>query len=245
MKGKMFKTLLLLLAAGSAMAQQKQEEFAVGDASQKLKPFERKYIQYTETKNGLIVFNAILTRKLERVVKDGKDQWLVVQRYQSAKTIDNDSSYCELASFKPLGYFTDIPSEGHKEKVWFTAKEVKNTTIFKDSVAVNNMPNKGLYNGVPADEIVACMPFAEKAVFRFTAVNPGLRYEEYVTTVTVLGQETVEVPGLGSILCWKVNTSQGVGGGSLEWYSVKDHVQVKKKFDFGNGGAFYRVLIAG
>jgi len=222
----------------------KPDTFSVVNGDKILIPFERKYIQYTETKEGLISFNSILTRKLEKVQVEGRDNWLIIQSYQSNKSIDKDSSFCELTTLKPVAYFSDVASEGHKEKVTFLKNSISNKTLYKDSSATIIKENTGRYNGVMSDEIISCLPLKLNASFAIKTVNPGLRYFEYTTDVTVEGKEEIEIAGLGKILCWKLRTGKGRNS-SLEWYSVNGQVQVKKKFEFGNGSVFYRVLLAG
>ncbi len=42
------------------------DTFYVKDAAQKLLPSERKYLQYTETSEGLIQFGSLLTRTIQK-----------------------------------------------------------------------------------------------------------------------------------------------------------------------------------
>lgn len=220
------------------------DTFRVKEADKKLIPFERKYIQYTENKDGTIAFNALLTRKMDRVPINGKEAWLTVQTYQMDKFIDRDSSFCEAASLLPLYYRTSIPSEGHREIVDFTTHEITNQVIYKDSSKTALKPNKGSYNGVIADDIISCMPLALNKTFIIKSVNPGLRYIEFQVKLTVEAQEEIEIPGLGKVLCWRLRMGDARST-SYQWYTVKEQVQVKKRFTFANGNSWYRVLIAG
>jgi hypothetical protein len=221
------------------------DTFTVAKADKKLAPFERKYIQYTETKEGLIRFNSILTRKLERHMLSGRERWLSVQTYQLEKHKNTDSSFCEPVTLMPIGYFTDIQSEGHKEKVVFDVNGITNMVIHKDSTKVIMKENNMRYNGVISDDIIACMPLKLNAFFVFKAVNPGIRYFEYTVTVIVEAREEIEIPGLGKIACWRVRTNTGQKVDAIQWYTVKGNVQVKKKFELANGSIFYRVLLVG
>lgn len=221
------------------------DTFTVIKADKKLVPFERKYIQYIETANGLIKLNAVLTRKLERRSWEGKDAWLSVQTYQLETHINTDSSFCELTTLEPIAYLTDIPSEGHKENVVFAPHAITNTIIYKDSTKTTLKENNSRYNGVITDDIISCMPLKLNASFVIKVVNPGLRYMEYSTTVTVEAQEEIEIPGLGKIPCWRIRVGKGGKGDPIEWYTVKGQVQVKKKFDLGKGQSWYRVLLVG
>lgn len=221
------------------------DTFFVKNDIDNIVPGQRKYIQYTETKEGFINFQSILTRKIEKAIYEGKQQWLITQTYQQAKSIDTDSSYCDIKTLMPSTYFTNIQSEGHREKVIFSDKQIINTIFFKDSISSAVKDNKYFYNGVIADDIIATMPLQQGARFIIKTLNPGKRYFEYYTTVEVLGKEEIEVPGLGIISCWKINTSQGGGIPSTEWYAVKGQFMVKKKFVFKNGNIFYRMLLVG
>jgi hypothetical protein len=198
-----------------------------------------------EKKNGLISFQSILTRKVEKANYKGQQQLLIIQTYQSGKFIDKDSSYCNAETLKPLAYFTDIQSEGHKERVTFAENEIENIVFFKDSITKNIEENKFLYNGVVLNDIITTMPLKANTKFLIKMVMPGLRYFEYTTEVEVLGKEVIEIPGIGKIKCWKIRTTSRTGSSSLEWYTVKGQVQIMKKFDLKNGDSFKRVMITG
>lgn len=219
--------------------------YTVGKGNYRIVPYERKYLQFVEKKDGLINFQSILTRKIERINYKGEQQLLIAQTYQSNKSIDRDSSICNANTLMPLAYFTDIPSEGHKETVVFSETTIENTVFFKDSITQTKKENKGFYNSVIADNIIATMPLKHNAKFSVKMVNPGLRYFEYTAEVEVLGQEDVEIAGMGIIPCWKIKTSARAGSLALEWYSVKGQIQVKKRFEFKDGSVFYRILLVG
>ncbi|HEV7780691.1 MAG TPA: hypothetical protein VGO58_05470 [Chitinophagaceae bacterium] len=221
------------------------DTFTITKADKKLVPFERKYIQYTETKEGLIRFNSILTRKLERSVINDREGWFSIQTYQLEKHRNTDSSFSDAVTLLPVAYFTDIPSEGHRENVLFATNSITNIIIYKDSTKTVVKENNLRYNGVVADEIISCMPLKLNASFVFKAVNPGLRFSEYNGTVLVEAQEEIEIPGLGKILCWRLRTNKGGKADSIEWYTVKGQVQVKKKIELANGSVWYRVLLVG
>lgn len=237
--------LLVFLSPLAFSQTGKADTFFVENASKKLKPSERKYIQYTETKDGFILFNSILTRKLERTAIAGTEGWLSVQSYQLDKYIDKDSSFSAVHDLLPVFYHTDVQSEAHKEIVEFRADGINHTILYKDSSKKFRKENTWRYNGVMTDDIISTMPLKKDAVFVIKAVNPGERYFEYLTVVAVEAQEEIEIDGIGKLLCWRVRTGKGGKTGSLEWYTVKGQVQVKKKFEFANGSVFYRVLLAG
>ncbi|PKP32700.1 MAG: hypothetical protein CVU00_11430 [Bacteroidetes bacterium HGW-Bacteroidetes-17] len=236
--------LLFIYTANTFSQSSNNENYIVGKGIEKIIPSERKYLQFTENENGLIIFQSILTRKIENLVVEGTSQMLITQTYQMNKFIDVDSSYCNPKTLQPLAYFTDIQSEGHKEKVKFTEKEIENTIIFKDSISKSIKDNKGFYNGVIMDDIIATMPLKTNTKFSVKLVNPGLRYFEYLKEIEVLGQEEIEVAGLGKINCWKIVANRGKKNETLEWYSVKNQIQIKKKYDFKNGRVFYRIMLA-
>lgn len=236
--------LFLLLMNVSVFSQEnKTDTFIVTNAAKKLKTFERKYIQFQETKDGKIFFQSILTRKLEKITSDkGQEQFLHIQTYQSQNSIDQDSSFCDANTLMPISYFTDIRSEGHKEKVFFNSSSILNTIILKDSSNTFSKQNKNYYNGVVADDIISIMPLKENGSFIIKAVNPGKRYFEYAITVTVEGKEETEIPVAGKILCWKLKVNMG-NGDSIQWYSVKDRVQIKQQFSLRDGSSFNRYLL--
>lgn len=243
------RLILIILILGltiNAFCQSTQTgKYIVGKGIDRVIPSEKKYLQFTEKKDGLINFQSILTRKIEQINYKGEQQLLIVQTYQSNKSIDRDSSICNANTLMPLAYFTDIPSEGHKETVVFSETTIENTVFFKDSITQTKKENKGFYNSVIADNIIATMPLKHNAKFSVKMVNPGLRYFEYTAEVEVLGQEDLEIAGMGIIPCWKIKTSARAGSFALEWYSVKGQIQVKKRFEFKDGSVFYRILLVG
>lgn len=214
----------------------------IGPAAGKLQPATKKYIQYTETKEGLVTFNALLTRTVQHTSHLGKDAYLVIQTYQNAKGIDIDSSYCAAGTLRPLAYFTDIQSEQHREQVTFTQDSIQNTIIFKDSIGRFTRPNDAFYNGVVTEELIAALPLAEKKRFVLKTVNPGIRFFAYTTTIEVEGKETISLPGAADVSCWRLKVSNG-NNFSIEWVTVKGRQQLKKRFVFKNGNTFVRVAV--
>jgi hypothetical protein len=233
---------LLLFTTGSHLLATDTDTFRIKGAAGKLQPAEEKFIQYTETKEGLINFNAILTRKIEKTTYHGTDAFLIVQTYQSGKAVDKDSSYCDANTLMPLAYCTDIQSEQHQEKVSFTNGVINNTIIFKDSVQQFTRSAPDFYNGVVTDDLIRLLPLQEKKQFIFKTLNPGMRYFEYMTVVDVEAKEEISLPGGEKVLCWRTRVTTG-SNYTLQWYTVKDCHQVKKKFTLKNGGAFIRAAI--
>jgi hypothetical protein len=221
-----------------------QDTIWVKDIHLKPRSFERRYLQYTELKDGKVKFGALLTRKAEKTTFTGRNAMLFIQTYQFEKTIDRDSSYVDPTTLLPISYFTDIQSEGHHEKVMFTGSQILNKVEYKDSTTDLVQTDKGWFNGVISDDIIGSLPLKEKAVFAFHAINPGKRYFEYTVSVTVEAKEELEIPGLGKRSCWRIRIGSEKDG-TLEWYTVKEQIQVKKRFLFKNGNIFYRVMILG
>jgi hypothetical protein len=213
-------------------------------AQQKIKPFERRYLQYTALKDGKVRLSALLTRKAIKTSYAGSTAFLFIQTYQFEKAIDRDSSYVNDESLLPLAYFTDIQSEGHREKVLFSSGHVHNTIEYKDSQTVFEKPSHQWFNGVVTDDIIAGLPMKKGRVFAFQAINPGKRYYEYDVVITVEDKEDLVIPGIGKLSCWRIRLGDEKDG-SIEWYTVKDQIQVKKQARLRNGNTFFRVLIAG
>lgn len=235
--------LILVFTLNNFSMVSDNEYYIIGKGINNIIPSERKYLQYTESENGLIIFQSILTRKIEKLNIEGTPQLLIIQTYQMDQFMDVDSSYCHSKTLQPFAYFTEIQSEGHKEKVYFSRDQIDNNVIYKDSIGRKITENKGFYNGVTMDDIIATMPLKSKKHFLVKLVNPGLRYFEYVNEVEVLGQEEIELAGVGKLKCWKIVANPGRGNETLEWYTVKGQIQVKKRFKFKNGSVFYRVLM--
>ncbi len=218
------------------------DTFYVKDAAQKLLPSERKYLQYTETSEGLIQFGSLLTRTIQKTKYGLQEAFLVIQTYQDPKDINRDSSYCDLHTLLPLAYHTDIRSEQYQEKVIFSDGKIDNTITFKDSIQQFIKTATGLYNSVNTDELISLLPLQEKKQFIFKNVNTGLRYFEYTTAVEVEGKEEISVPASGKVMCWRLRVSNG-SSYTIQWYSVKGQQQLKKKFILKNGNAFIRVAV--
>ena len=199
---------------------------------------ERKYVQYIEHENGVIKFNSLLTRKVELV---NTDKMLISQTYQSGKGVDYDSSYCGASSMRPILYKTNINSEGHRERVTFFNDKISNVILFKDSSQTVVKQNRGYFNGVITDELIAGLPLKDKASFVLKTVNPGHRFYPYVTRIVVEGKEFLKIAGR-EFHCWRIRVNQGGPSDAIEWYTVKNRIQVMKKFPLGNGNTFYRVM---
>lgn len=218
------------------------DTFYVKNAAGKLQPSERKYLQYTETKEGIIQFGSILTRTIQKTKYGSSDAYLVIQTYQGSKAVDTDSSYCDLHTLQPLAYHTAIRSEQYQEKVLFSDGKIDNTITFKDSIQQFIKTATGFYNSVTTDELITLLPLQDKKQFIFKNVNTGLRYFEYNTVVEVEGREEVSIPASGKVMCWRLRVSTG-SSYTIQWYTVKGQQQLKKKFLLKNGNAFIRVAV--
>lgn len=150
--------LLFGLTVNSFCQSTQTGKYIIEKGIDRVVPSEKKYLRFIEKKDGTIGFQPILTRKIEKINYAGQAQLLIIQTYQSGKFIDRDSSFCDAVTLKPLAYFTNIPSEEHDEKVIFTESGIDNVVIYKDSTAAILKENKGFYNGVITDDIIATMP---------------------------------------------------------------------------------------
>ncbi|MEP7322715.1 MAG: hypothetical protein ABI761_12385 [Saprospiraceae bacterium] len=204
----------------------------------------RKYLQFTESQDGRVNFQSILTRQIKKIQNNGKEQLLIIQSYQSG-TIDKDSSYCDLSTLLPVAYHSDVQSEGYKEKVIFAKTGIETTITTKDGTKMFTLENKQLFNGVMMDEIISSLKLREGVTYVFKALNPGMNHFEYLENIFVEGKEVIELAGIGKISCWKIKTQMEGSPGSDEWYTVKDQIQVKKRFELAGGSVFYRVLLTG
>jgi hypothetical protein len=232
--------LFLLLSLGTAG----QSDLTIVKNNSQPVPFTQKYLQYTETREGLINFNAILTRKMEKADYRGRPVLLITQTYQTNKSINTDSSYCDPQTLLPLAYFTDIKAEKYKEEVIFHRDSISNTIYKGDSLQHFVRNATGLYNGVITDDLVSVLSLSTGNQFSLPTVNPGLHYFEYITRIVVDGKEEITLPDAKKIMCWKLRIYQGAGDSfSTQWYSVDKHRQLKTRSEFKNGNAFVRVAI--
>ncbi|HEV7782076.1 MAG TPA: hypothetical protein VGO58_12470 [Chitinophagaceae bacterium] len=83
---------------------------------------------------------------------------------------------------------------------------ITNTVIYKDSLTTREEKNNGRYNGVITDNIISCLPLALHKNFVTRCVNPGKRYMEYDTEISVEAREELDIPGLGKLDCWRIRT---------------------------------------
>lgn len=238
----MTRLSLLLLAITFSGVAISQDTIWVKNISRKLQVTERRYLQYTEMPDGKVKLSALLSRKAQTAKFNNKDALLVVQTYQLQNGVDIDSSYVDPETLHPIAYYTAIQSEGHREKVIFNAKEIENIVEYKDSTERFIHPDRGWFNGVITDDIISSLPLKENTRFAFRAINPGKRYYEYTVVVTVEGKEELDLPGFGRVMCWRVRNGSATDG-TLEWYTVNDQIQVKRKYKFKNGNVFYRVMV--
>ena len=219
------------------------DTITVINAQRTIQPSEKRYLQYTETKEGFILFNSILTRKTEKISYGDSSCWLITQTYQTSKAIDTDSSLCAYTTLRPVTYHTRIQSDGYTERVNFSTS-ISNEIQYKDSIGLHTYPNHNYYNGVISNDLIMTLPLHDGKSFVFKLVNPGRHFTEYVHTIKVAGTEKIAIGGMGDIECWKLEVNDG-GSNTTEWYSKKDRQLVKKMYRFKNGNIFHRILIAG
>jgi len=243
---KYYRGWLLMLFSAIALHISAQTTMSAIQNSGKLVPFTQQYLQYTETKEGLINFNAILTRSVEKSTYQGQPAWLIIQTYQTNKNINKDSSFCHLQTLAPIAYFTDIKTESYRENVFFAGDAIANNIYFKDSIQQFTRKAADVFNGVMTDDLVSMLPFAAGKEFQLKTVNPGLHYFEYTTRIVVDDKEEITLPDDKKVLCWKLRVYQGAGDSfATHWYSADNHRQLKTRSVFKNGNAFVRVAIAG
>jgi len=234
-----------LLAQNKATLNKKSDiQYYEIEGAKNIYPSVKKYIQYTNMTDGTIRFNSVLTRTTQKTTCRGSEAFLVIQKYQTAEYINLDSSYVDASDLAPIAYFTDITSQKYREAVSFKESEIVNTIKYQDSTDIDiQVPPSGrYYNGVVEDDLISALPISPGAKFKLKAINPGLRYVVYDLTVSVNGKEELDVPGVGPVDCWKLMVSSG-GNITTVWYSVKDKVQLRKEFEFGNGNKFVRTMI--
>lgn len=236
--------LITLLFSLQTLCTSAQSDFTITKTTERLTPFTQKYLQYTETKEGTINFNAILTRNVQKTTYRGRNVLLITQTYQTGKSINKDSSFCDLQTLTPIAYFTYIKAEHYKEQVFFLTDSISNTILFADSLQQFSRKASGVYNGVMTDELISALPLTAGKQFLLKTVNPGRHYFEYVTRILVDSKEEVVLPDDKKIMCWKLRVYQGEGNGfSTQWYSVDKHRQIKTRSESANGNAFIRIAI--
>lgn len=243
------KFLILLVISFNGIssvfhAQNKSQNSSLENPDQEFSSYyKRKYLQYTEGKNGLVIFQSILVRSSDSVVYNGKKSRAITQHYHMSNFIDTDSSICDPVTLLPLAYYSQLNSEGYNEEVIFTPKTILNKITFKDTVKSTTRINNSFMNGVVEDDLVSRLDFTKDTMFTLHVVNPGLLFTEYQIKVRVLGKELLEVAGYGKIPCWKLDINSGAKNGATAWYSEKNHIQFKKTFLLPDGNLFTRTLL--
>lgn len=221
--------LLFLMPAIKTNAQvTKNDTVSTIQPNKIIAPYQRHYLQYKETKDGLVTSSMMLTRKLEPSSYKGVSCFLITQKYQTEKFIDVDSSYVTKTDLRPLAYFTQINSEGHREEVTFNKTEILNKVIINGTPTNNVKINRALYNVVIADDIISVLPLKEGSVFILKMVNPGKRYYEFTQKIVVEGEEELPVPFSENIKCWRIKVQNGEGNYALQWYTVKGMFKLKQ-----------------
>ncbi|MCK6609161.1 MAG: hypothetical protein L6Q46_12800 [Flavobacterium sp.] len=243
-KYMLFQAILACTISHPCYSQQdlkkNSSEIPVSTTSQN---YTRKYLQFTETKKGLILFQSILVRTSDSVFYNGKKSRAITQRYHMQNFIDTDSSICDPLTLAPQAYYSKLNSEGYNEEVIFMPKTIHNKIVFKDTVKTSIKPNTMFLNGVVEDEIIAQLDLSQGETYKVNVVNPGLLFMEYQLKISVLGKEFLEVPGFGKILCWKLDVNSGTKNGATVWCSEKGHIQLKKTFVLPDENLFTRVLL--
>lgn len=238
-------TIVALSLQNVVFSQESKVDTVTTIITKRIIPSVKKYIQYSEMKNGRIAFQSILTREIKKTTYQEKDAYLIIQKYQSEKSIDLDSSYVYSSNLKPMIYHTNIQSGGYQEIVEFSKNKIFNKIIYKDSISESTKVNNNYYNGVIMDDIISELPLAEGKKFIIKAVNPGKRHFKYMAIISVVGIETIEINPSLKIKCWKLNVGNTDNNrAATQWYSVEGQHQIKTLFEF-KGGKFVRTMITG
>ena len=198
---------------------------------------ERTYLQYFQNEDGTVEFNTLFHRSTQEFEYEGQRTLLIIQRYQSEKSVDYDSSIVDPASLEPLAYFSNITSKEYRERtIFYKGTDIINTIIFSDSVATieKSAPASKYFNGVIQDEIIQHLELSPGANFHLNAVNPGINFWVYDIDVTVLGKETLETIQ-EPIECWKLLVSLDGGKSySTQWISVGKGILIRSEHKSGN-----------
>lgn len=203
-------------------------------------PYHHRYVQYTIKKNGAVIFNTIMTRKGEFVIRNSLRTFLITQRYENEKGANADSSFCDL-NLKPIAYRTHIATESYREEVEFGKDSLNNRVIYKNHTEEKSYPVNFDYNGVITDDLIAAQEMKAGRSYKLKLVNPGKNFMLYELEIKVERIEKINLGG-AELDCWKVNVFDGFSTNNY-WFTVKDQIQIRKVVKLASGDVFMREIL--
>lgn len=183
---------------------------------------ESDFVLYWKMGDSSIQFVSLLHQKLESVLNKGQTVWLFTQTYSSGKTTDTDSTWFTQKNWQPLAYRTHIRSSAYREVVSFAPDSINVSVLYQDSLKQFRYAAEQSYIQATTQEyFIGQLPLRMNYDTSFRTINAGLNYADMNTSVQVLAQENLSVPGVGNIPCWKLRVSTGQRF-SLQWYAQSD-----------------------
>lgn len=238
----------LILTTTFNCAAQTGDSLTAGSPIKKAATIEaeyNKYILYMEMPDGKIRNMSLQTRSVEELEFNNVKTWALIQKYQSDKGINADTSYFMPGTLLPIAYRTYIATQGaYKEVVDITQGKIKSTVIYTDSVKNNDKDVAyNFYNATMDAYIISKLPLKEGYATKFKAINTGKNYFEFTIKIKVTSSEKIVLPGGKEIDCWIVEEDNGGPMKSYLWYSKTNQEYIKRKFGTKERGFFWNIRI--
>lgn len=202
-----------------------------------------KYLLYWDLPGDRYRQVALETRKIEQHQLNGKPTWVFIQKYQTEKGTDADTTYFNDSTLQPLAYRTHISSQGYRELVDFGTDVLTTKIIYADSVITNEQRIPYHYiNAAMEDYVISKLPLQNHYSVCYYLLNPGKNHSTLYEQVTVSGTEKFILPDYQEVECWKLELNNGFSK-TVAWYSKKDKTFLKKQFITAQRGSFIKVRL--
>lgn len=240
------KYLCLILLAPVMVQAQSIDTLIAGTSLKRAKTIQRQSHQYflyfimPDGKNRAV---GLETRSVELLLLNGEPTWAFVQKYQTEKAVDADTTFFKAKTLLPVAYRTNIASQNYREVVDFEAMIMKNKIIYKDSVKEYNKDVAlNYYNAPMADYVYEKLPLKEGYSITFRSINTGKNYFDFKTKITVTGSDKIQLPDGKTLDCWVLEEDNGFSK-SVLWYTKKEQEFIKRKFGSEAKGIFWEVRL--
>lgn len=202
-----------------------------------------KYLLYWDLPGNGYRHVALETRKIEQQQLNGIPTWVFIQKYQTEKGTDADTTYFNESTLQPLAYRTHISSQGYRELIDFAADLLTTKIIYADSLIVNEkrMPYNYLHAAME-DLIISKLPLQNNYSVCYYLLNPGKNHSSLYEQITVSGTDIFILPDHQKTECWKLEINNGFSK-TVAWYSKKDKTFLKKQFVTAQRGSFIKVRL--
>lgn len=183
-----------------------------------------------------------LTRSVRPTVVDGTTAWIIVQRYESDRGVNVDSSLVRRSDLAPLRYAASV--SGEIQRFEFQGARVTGTVQPPDSAvrAVSHELRGPFFNAVVDSEVILSLPLAAGFEARIASYNPPWPPPPGPTVVRVTGTEWVATAG-GNVEAWMV-AYDGGGAPTRLWISKDEPRILATRSELRGGTVFWKLPAA-